>query len=386
MEKKITIGIFNDAFFPATDGVVLVVYNYAMYLSKIANVILFVPDYKKEYDDSIYPFKIVRIKSMQVPTVEYTYGLPNLDHNLKKELAKYHFDIIHVHSPFSIGAIGIKYGRKNHIPVICTMHSQHKQDLKYITHSNFLANLGTKKLISLYDKCDECWAVNKGVAKLFFEEYGYHTMPKVMPTAVDMTYVKDTKKAHEVINKLHQIKEDEKVFLFVGRLTKLKNIFFIVDALAEIEKRKINLNYKMIYVGIGQDGEELKRYVKSKKLDKKVIFAGKVVDRELLSYYYARCDLFLFPSMYDANSLVQREAASQKKPTIYLKDAITAYDIVDNETGFIRYADKILDVLDNPKLYHKVCKNVYHDVYCTWDDIIKKSYKIYLEWIDKYNK
>ena len=336
-------------------------------------------------------FKLWRKLWVVLAKSEKQLGL-NISDEQIKELEKYKLDIIHVHSPFSIGALGIKYGRKNHIPVICTMHTQHKQDIKCVTHSNIIANIGTKKLISLYDKCDECWAVNKGVANLFYEQYGYHTIPRVIPTAVDMKYVKDTKKAHEVINKLHNIKEEEKVFLFVGRLTRLKNIFFIVDALAELEKRKIDLDYKMIFVGIGPDGESLKKYVNNNNLTKKIIFAGKVIDRELLAYYYSRCDLFLFPSMYDTNSLVQKEAASQMKPTIYLKDAITAYDIIDNETGFIsennykRYADKILEILDNPKLYNKVCKNAYHKVYCTWNDIVKKSYDIYIDWINKYNK
>lgn len=392
MEKKITIGLFNDAFYPAVDGVVMVVDNYARILSKMANVIVFVPDYKKEYDDSIFPYKVVRVKSVKIPTVEYTYGTPRIDRNFYREIRKYKLDIIHVHSPFSIGSAAINYARRNHIPVICTMHSQHKQDLKAITHSDLLSNLGTKKLIKIYDKCDECWAVNKGVANLFYEEYGYHTIPRVMPTAVEMEYVKDTEKAHAVINKIHNLKENDKVFLFVGRLTKVKNIFFIVDVIEKLERLKLNFDYKMIFVGIGPDGEHLKKYVKSKHLDKKIIFAGKVIDRELLSYYYSRCDLFLFPSMYDTNSLVQKEAASQKKPTIYLKDAITAYDIVDNETGFISennptlYADKIVEVLNDEKLYNKVSRNAYKKVYRTWDYIVKESFKLYLEWIYKYRK
>ena len=36
--KKITIGLFNDTFFPMVDGVVSVVDNYARLLSKKANV------------------------------------------------------------------------------------------------------------------------------------------------------------------------------------------------------------------------------------------------------------------------------------------------------------------------------------------------------------
>ena len=116
MSKKITIGLFNDAFYPAVDGVVSVVDNYARNLSKVANVIVFVPDYKKEYNDSIYPYKVVRVKSVRIPKVEYTFATPKIDMEFYKELHKYDLDIIHVHSPVSLGATAIKYAKKYHIP------------------------------------------------------------------------------------------------------------------------------------------------------------------------------------------------------------------------------------------------------------------------------
>ncbi len=248
------------------------------------------------------------------------------------------------------------------------------------------------KLIKYYEKCDECWAVNGGVAHLFYEEYGYHTLPKVMPNATEMTLVKDVKKAHQIINEKHNIKDDDKVFLFVGRLFSLKNIFFIVDALKKLDEMKPNFNYKMLYVGIGPDEGALKKYVKEKKLDNKVIFCGKVMDRELLSYYYNRADLFLFPSMYDANSIVQLEAASQKTPSLFLYGAITASDIINNETGFMsvpnpsKYAEKIMEVLNDEKLYNKVSKNVYKNIYKTWDSITNEAYKSYLRIIGSNQK
>ena len=48
--KKITIGLFGDSFFPMADGVIMVMDNYARRLCKYANVIVFVPEYltKKE--------------------------------------------------------------------------------------------------------------------------------------------------------------------------------------------------------------------------------------------------------------------------------------------------------------------------------------------------
>ena len=47
-------------------------------------------------------------------------------------------------------------------------------------------------------------------------------------------------------------------------------------------------------------------------------------DRELLSYYYNRADIMLFPSIYDSSSIVQIEAASQKTPAVFLKNTATA--------------------------------------------------------------
>lgn len=47
MDKKITIGLFVDSFFPMTDGVIMVVDNYARRLVKYANVIVFAPKYRK---------------------------------------------------------------------------------------------------------------------------------------------------------------------------------------------------------------------------------------------------------------------------------------------------------------------------------------------------
>ena len=67
MTNKITIGIFSDSFYPMTDGVVMVVDNYARRLAKYANVIVFAPSYfGNKYDDNVFPYKVVRCNSLKV--------------------------------------------------------------------------------------------------------------------------------------------------------------------------------------------------------------------------------------------------------------------------------------------------------------------------------
>ena len=65
--KKLTIGIFEDSFYPMTDGVISVIDNYAKRLAKKANVIMFVPGYKEKYNDSKFNYKVVRCKSIKTP-------------------------------------------------------------------------------------------------------------------------------------------------------------------------------------------------------------------------------------------------------------------------------------------------------------------------------
>lgn len=388
--KKLTIGLFNDSFFPMADGVIMVVDNYARVLSEYANVIVFVPRYTgKEYDDSRFPYKVVRCHSLKVPFLDYSLPIPKLDRKFEKELDKYKLDIVHIHSPFTMGEVGLKYAKKHHIPCIATMHSQFKQDFEKAVKSEFLAKKLNDKLIKLFNKCDECWAVNKEVARIYYEEYKYKCMPRVMNNATEMEPVADVKKAHEFINKKYNIKKDEKVFLFVGRINTLKNILFIADCLKAVKEKAPKLKFKMLYVGAGQDEEKLMDKIAECHLENDAILCGKVTNRKELAYYYSRADLFLFPSVYDASSIVQIEAASQKTPAVFLKNTATAATVTDNVNGFLSdytvgaYSDKIIEVMNNKELYEKVSQNAYIDLYKTWKQMVDKAYELYKEFIEK---
>ena len=126
--NKTTIGLFNDSFMPMTDGVGMVVDNYARRLCKKCNVIVFVPNYREKFDDQKLPYKIIRCRSIKIPFLDYSLPLPFLDSHFRKEVKNSHLDLIHIHSPFSIGKYAVRFGKKNKIPVIGTIHSQYKQD------------------------------------------------------------------------------------------------------------------------------------------------------------------------------------------------------------------------------------------------------------------
>ena len=127
MKNKITIGIFIDTFFPMIDGVVMVVDNYAKRLNQYANVVIFAPSIDKNFDDSKLEYKVVRCKSIKVPFLDYALPLPKLDRKFRKIINYYKLDIVHIHSPATLGMMGIKYAKSYNIPVVGTMHSQYKR-------------------------------------------------------------------------------------------------------------------------------------------------------------------------------------------------------------------------------------------------------------------
>lgn len=389
MSKKITIGLFNDSFFPVVDGVVMVIDNYARRLSKYANVIVFVPDYYNRIgDDSEFPYKVVRCRSLKVPFIDYSLSVPKLDKFFKEELNKYDLDIVHIHSPFTIGRMGIVYAKNHHIPCVATMHSQFKRDVLRYVKSDLIASKINYQIIKCFDKCDECWAVNSEIARIFYEDYHVKRMPKVMNNATEMTPVKDPKKSINFINKKHHLNNSYKVFLFVGRINKLKNVLFIADSIKSLKEKKPHFKFKMIYVGGGQDEQELKEYITKLNLEEDVIMTGNITDRWELASYYQRADLLLFPSFYDASSIVQIEAASQKTPGIFLENTATSATVTDNVNGYISknskeaYSDKIIEVLSDPKKYKAVCEKAYQDLYKTWSEVTNEIYNNYIKLIE----
>lgn len=386
-QKKINIGIFCDSFFPMVDGVINVMDNYAKRLVNYANVTVFVPRGREQFEDN-FPYKVVRCdKKFKCPGLDYDLPLPTLDSDFINELEKSNLDIVHIHSPFSLGKLGVRYAKKHKIPVVATCHSQFKKDFYEATKSDLLTAIAMGNIMPTFEKCDECWAVNTEVAKLYHNEYKLKIMPKVKNNGTEMKYLEDNEGVCKLRSSLN-IKPDEKILLFVGRLHVLKNIFFIADALKILKEK--NYPFKMIFVGKGPDEEKLKKYVEDIDIADHIIFTGKITDRNTLATYYKLADLFVFPSLYDCSSLVQIEAASQKTPTLFLRGAVTSGTCTENvdayfsENDATKYAEKIIEIFSNKEEYEKISCGAFKNLYVSWDDAVEKIYKDYLDIIEKY--
>ena len=388
--KRLKIGMFMDSFYPDINGVILVMENLLRCMSEYADVTLVVPKTGSEKDDKNYPFKIIRVDSVPLLKTGYRLGMVDLEYaKLKRKFKKLDFDIIHIHSPFALGRLGVRVAREKKIPVVATMHTRWEFELKKYLKSNKIASMGVKHLIKTYNKCDKCIALNKALMKVY-RDYGYTGEFELINNGTDLETVKDKKKALDLVNKEYNIGKNETVFLFVGRIISVKNIYFILDTLKELKSR--GKKFKMLFVGSGPDFNELKSRIHKYDMEDCVVMTGKILDRELLKAIYYRATLFLFPSLFDSSSLVQIEAASQETPTIFIEGSVTSDTVENNINGFTEkedvelFANRIEEILNNKELYEKVQKGAKNDLAKPWSEIAKETYKFYLKMIEENEK
>jgi glycosyltransferase involved in cell wall biosynthesis len=386
MKKRLKIGLFLDSFYPHTDGVVVVVDNLARRLAKDNDVTVIVPETDNTIDDKKYPYKIIRIKSHKFLNTEYQFSFkPSKLSKKYKEIKNENFDIVHIHSPFMIGRIGLTIAKDLNIPSIITMHTQFDYEIRKIFKKEFIVKTIVKNIMNVYNKCDASISVNNRTGDTY-KKNGYKYEPHTIYNGTDIQEVKNKKKAIKDVNELYNLDKDENILLFVGRINEVKNIFFILDSLKLLKEN--DFNFKMIYVGFGPDEQRLKDKIKEYNMEDDVILTGKITDRQLLSSIYYRADLFLFPSVFDACSLVQIEAAINETPGLFIESSATAETIIDNVNGYLckedrnEYKERIKEILNDKKGLKKVSKKAKKTLSRNFDDVTKETYEFYLKQIE----
>jgi Glycosyltransferase len=378
------VGLFIDSWYPMVDGVIKVVDNYARRLVRYCDVVVFCPEVRgfSKAEDAGLPYQVVRCTSLPMIWNDYSIPAPILDPVFETQLARSGIDFVHIHSPFSLGFSGVRYARLHKLPVVATLHSQYKQDFEVPLKFKFSVNIAMDSIMRVFNACDECWAVNGGIQELYEREYGLTAPCKVRLNATDHQPVPDPEAAARVVNETYGIPADATVFLFVGRINFIKNIDFTVRALARAKEMGLR-NFRMLFVGRGQDENAFSELVRAQGLEDEVVMCGLVSGREMLEKLYSRAKLFLFPSLYDANSLVQIEAACQGTPTLFLEGAKTAATVTPDVNGFIsapgeeNYARAILDILGDEERYGRVSAGARRDLYLGWDEVVRDVYADY---------
>jgi glycosyltransferase involved in cell wall biosynthesis len=138
------------------------------------------------------------------------------------------------------------------------------------------------------------------------------------------------------------------VILFVGRISTLKGVPYLIEAVKELK------DIKVLLVGREVEDESFRTLVEHYGVDDSVIFLGYRDYREL-PRFYRTCDCFVLPSLSEGFGLVVAEAMACSKPVI-VSDTIPLPEVV-GDAGIVvpannskELADAIIKLRDDKSL------------------------------------
>ncbi len=378
--EKLNVCLINDSFPPEIDGVANAVTNYAEIISKELGTATVVTPTHPDADDSGFGFPVVRYPSLDMTKyVGYRAGIP-FSPEVMNRLEESHFDIIHSHCPITSTIFARALRDRINVPLVFTYHTKFDIDIANAIKNRHLQEEAARLLVQNISACDEVWTVSHGAGENL-HKLGYEGDYIVMPNGVDFPKGRVSDRLIAEATESYDLPAGLPVFLFVGRMMWYKGIRITLDALKTLSDK--GEDFRMVFVGAGNDKEEICAYCESLGLDGKVFFAPPIRDRNMIRAWYCRADVFLFPSTFDTNGLVVREAAACALPSVLVAGSCAAEDVVDGVNGFLieenagSMAAMLQKLCSEREFVKRMGEGAQRDLYMSWESSVKAAYDRY---------
>lgn len=320
------IAFFTDTFLPQVNGVATALANQAAELgARGHSILIFTPklDHIKREK-----FKAKNVQVVHLPTVpallypEFKLGVFGLP-KVIKYLIKFKPDIIHLHSPLTVGMDAIMAAKLFNRPLVGTIHV-------YFAESGYLRWFKYKLAVKLVDKavrrflnfmfnqCDLVLAPSKMLVEELNKD-GFKKTVSYLPNGVTLTPPKPlSDKAKTALKKKYGLKT--KVVLHFGRLSHEKNVDVLLKSFQLLTKKRQDVS--LLIIGDGPSKSKLVQLAKKLGIGKEVVFTGFMEHQTLISSgIIGLGDIFATASTMENNPMAVLEAMMFGLPIVGVKQA-----------------------------------------------------------------
>jgi 1,2-diacylglycerol 3-alpha-glucosyltransferase len=301
----VRVGIFSECYHPIQNGVV-------------ASIDALCDGLRAAGHDAIVVAPTVRaaesmpevcIPSLPLPTrTAYRLVLPLLD--ARKRARVKSFSVIHTHSPFVTGWMGVRYARRFGLPLIFTYHTRLEEYAHYVPFERNATRRAASTLTRTYANLADTVIVPTPSMEARLRSLGVSAPIAVVPTGIDVGLFSGGRRDPDWRSKLGG-GGDGRIVLLVSRLAREKNVELVFAALAALGDRAVHL----VLAGDGPERAALETAAKAAGIAARTHFVGHV-PREALPDVYASADAFVFPSTSETQGLVLAEALAAGLPVV----------------------------------------------------------------------
>lgn len=375
-----SVCLLNDSFPPLIDGVENAVVNYAKCMTESGIIATVATPSYPGADDESFEFPVIRYSSLNTTRkFGYRLGYP-FGKKAVNAIKASNPLLLHSHCPFSSTLLARMVQQEVDAPIVFTYHTKFDIEINKAVEMNFLRKTAKKFLVDNISACDEVWVVSKGAGDNL-KSLGYQGDCVVMENGVDLKKGLASPELVAELRQKHALPADVPVFLFVGRLMWYKGARIILDGLKMIAND--GKDFRMVFVGDSVERPEIEQYAKTLGIQEKCIFVGAVHNRDIIRGYFTLSDLFLFPSSFDTNGIVVREAAACGKASVLLRESCASEGIEDGKTGLLieetgeSMAKCLSFACENREKLKVLGQTAMDEIYISWEDAVEKATKRY---------
>ncbi|MDZ7696080.1 MAG: glycosyltransferase [Deltaproteobacteria bacterium] len=212
------------------------------------------------------------------------------------------------------------------LPIIGTYHTSLPQYAGYLTEDSAIEDLMWKYVLWYYKQMDLIYVPSKSTREEIEEKGVAPDNIRLFPRGVDTSRFHPAKRDLQFLQQYMDV--DAFKLLYVGRISKEKNLPVLVDVFKEISHAVEHVS--LVVAGDGPYLSEMKSQLQGTR----TCFTG-YLKGESLAKVYASCDLFIFPSTTDTFGNVVLEAQASQIPVIITDIGGPHENIIPGETGIM---------------------------------------------------
>ncbi len=360
------IGIFTDTYLPDINGVVTSVITLKKTLEAKGHTVYVVTN----HDDLLkttYKDYVLRLPALKLDFL-YGYKLTNpIQIAAAKPIKSWNLDLIHVHQEFGVGIFGRSIANAFNIPLVSTYHTTYEDYTHYINYFKLekferLSKKAVGGLSKTFTKQSNIVIAPSEKTKQLLVSYGVENKIEVVPTGLDLDKFDYKKTSEKLLNKIKlecNIKDDETVFIYLGRLAKEKSVDIPIKAFKILKDE--NIKARFIIVGGGPELKNLEKLVLSLDLSDYVSFLG-VKNSEDVPAYYHVADAFISASTTETQGLTYIEALASGLGLFAKRDEVLDNLVIENKTGYffddeVELAKKLEVFIKDKSVKEEIKKN-----------------------------
>jgi glycosyltransferase involved in cell wall biosynthesis len=266
---------------------------------------------------------LVNVPAIPIPG-RSEYRLPlSLPARVRRDLAEFNPNVVHVSSPDFVGHRAVTWARRNQVAVVASVHTRFDTYLAYY-HLQALEPLARGIMRRFYHRCEVVMAPAESTAAILRAQRMNRDI-SIWARGIDRDQFNPDRRSMDWRRSLG-VADDEMLIAFLGRVVMEKGLDVFADAIHAFEP--LGLKHRVLVIGEGPARSWFEEQLP------KAIFLGQQTGDDL-GRALASADLFLNPSITEAFGNVTLEAMACALPELAAESTGATNLVQSGVTGIL---------------------------------------------------